>query len=184
LTMQSRGEHDDGLDRLDHSLRDLIGSHVLQLPRLSRIPGGGGHLLQTLVERAYNRQATIGPATELLLSTFPLDMPWSALRSLIEDRRGGAAGDMLEVEELGLPFVESLLVREREPNRRLSTWKETQGVSKMVYICRLLSETRGNVAKASRESGLHRSAIYQVLREHKIDLGRFRRRRKRRSPSQ
>ena len=80
--------------------------------------------------------------------------------------------DVVEFEDLGVPLMERALVKDSQENE-LESWQHFSKRTKHLYICRILGETRGNIAEASRLSGMGRNQIYKMLDELNVDRSAF-----------
>jgi transcriptional regulator with GAF, ATPase, and Fis domain len=76
----------------------------------------------------------------------------------------GLEGDLLEVQETALPEGWNF----REARRQVLASFERQ------FLCRLLTETGGNVSRAATLSGKERRALGKLLKKHGIDRCGFR----------
>ncbi len=48
------------------------------------------------------------------------------------------------------------------------TYREAVRSAKRAYLYRILSETGGNMAKAAKAAGVHRTTFYKLLEKHGI----------------
>ncbi len=108
-----------------------------------------------------------------LLSKLTSALTWPNLMALAEaiDHNSQAASPSNWITTI--PFFESSLIQSDDEGK-ICSWKEISDVPRFIYICWLLNKTAGNVAEASRLSGLTRAAIYSVIKDRKIDQQAFR----------
>lgn len=50
------------------------------------------------------------------------------------------------------------------------TYREAVTSAKRAYLYRTLSETGGNMARAAKVAGVHRTTFYKLLRHHGIQV--------------
>lgn len=50
------------------------------------------------------------------------------------------------------------------------TYREAMASAKRAYLYRILSETGGNMARAAKVAGVHRTTFYKLLERHGIQV--------------
>lgn len=174
MTLRPSSPGREPQERLSPALFCLIRENVLQIPTPAETPGGFSSFLDRLVDRACGSEKRLSPTIQCLSAHISPSTSWSVLQSVVDSQRFQSS-KRIEIEELGLSFFESAIVRRRTDGQHLAKWSEVVGIAKAVYICRILADTNGNITQACRLSGLRRNTVYDVLREFEIDSYKFRR---------
>jgi DNA-binding NtrC family response regulator len=174
VTVAGNAEPLRGIER---PLADLFVDSVVLIPRLDQMPRGPGVFLQSLVRRCCGTRVAVSPSIEAVLKILGGSTSLTMLRDAIQDTCGALSdpsGSTFEIEDAGMSLFESLLVKREGTKRTLTKWAEFGCEMKAAYVCRALSEARGNVANAARMTGLPRNAIYAVLRKSRLEAEDFR----------
>ena len=160
---------------LTDELAAMVGDRWLHVSDPTSIPGGLSRVVEHLLCSDASRPRSMGKAAMFLLSRFAGHSKWPVLKCALEQCNESANSRVLEVEDLGIPFIETLIATQSPDGASITPWDEIEVASKAVYLCRVLSETNGNIAEAARVSGLGRKAIYSALSKAKIDHSVFKR---------
>ncbi len=99
-------------------------------------------------------------------------LTWDNLRTFAEMSQGGRLGPPISNWVTTFPFFESTL--RGSDAEGVSSWKAISDIPRLIYVSWVLEKTLGNVAEASRLSGLTRAAIYTVMRDGHLDPQAFR----------
>lgn len=164
---------------LSDSFQALFQDYHITVPSFASIPDGGIRVLNRMINKrlGFEKKFPIGNAAKFLIETFRSQLSWVDVHIAVEkcvQNYWHKVPRVFEVEDLELPIIERSLMRKVEEETKLSSWDEFVQTSQIVYVCRVLSETGGNVAEASRISGLSRTSIYNILNEKSIDQEWFR----------
>lgn len=72
-------------------------------------------------------------------------------------------------------ITDDLLLPTRDPEGKgLRLLKDAKQNFEREYLVQLVELTGGNVSQAAKLSGKHRADLYELLRKHNLDPGKFR----------
>jgi len=72
-------------------------------------------------------------------------------------------------------ITDDLLLPTRDPDGKgLRSLKDAKQNFEREYLVQLVELTGGNVSQAAKLSGKHRADLYELLRKHNLDPGKFR----------
>ncbi len=162
----------DPIARIGDRLRRIIGDRVVRIPSPRDIPGGMKAVAISSHSSSCKEPRSLNPGIEKLLEAGLWGESWGMMPQFSSSDHGSE--NVIEPEMLGFSMFESAIVTRKDGKSVISKWKDVEIIPRAIYVCRVLSETKGNIAEAARISGMRRNAIYEILSHFKIDIDRFR----------
>lgn len=155
-------------DRLARRLQEVVGSNWIRLPRIRDLRDGGFLLVSRLLRDISTGRQYIGPAATWVLRNLSVSCGLPDVKGLVERAHDRCSSDRVEIEDLAMPVLETSIARMSGTERRLVSWERMRELLEAFYFSRLLSETCGNVTRATEISGIGRQAFYRKIRKHGI----------------
>ena len=179
ITAPLPSESNAPIGAIDESFFDLVGTNRISIPSMESDPNIGKKLFSRFISRQFGGRTVIGQSVECLFPRLKLQSHLLSLKYAVEmleaeSIRDDQGSQVLEIEQVSAPVLGSLLIKREAQGTRLAKWSEFGKESKGLYVCRVLSQTNGNIKEASRISGLNRNVIYKTLKEFGIDGKIFR----------
>ena len=162
----------DPFEEIGERLGGVIGNRVMKVPSPRELPGGIKATALFCQGQSTKEPRVLNPGIERLLEAGFWGDSWGIIPQFSSSLMGDDC--VVETEKLVFSMFESAIVRQREGKTEIAKWKDLEIIPRAIYVCRVLSETKGNLAEASRLSGMRRNAIYDILKQFGIDLDRFR----------
>lgn len=161
-------------------LGGLVSNSVFKLPRPEKIPGGVHRVVENLISRRFGGHVSISQSVTCAVNLLHEASPWTIFRSVAQERTSWITkrtGEEvpIELEGAGLALFETLLSQDRTEVHELPSWDKIGDTLQAAYVCRALSQTEGNILKASKITGLNRKVIYKRLNQFSINKESFQR---------
>jgi DNA-binding NtrC family response regulator len=124
------------------------------------------HFLDRVTASIGRDRATLSPEAEDVLRRYPWPGNIRELRNVLERALLLANESVLSPKELGL--------NNQQPRPRISSVDTnlTLGEMERFHIQAVLGEERGNIDRAARRLGIHRSSLYHKIKRYNLLLHR------------
>lgn len=165
----------DGVpETVGSELRGVIGSNWITIPQVADLTDNGRLLVGRALETIDRDRQWLTPSARWAIENMPLGYSLAEVPDALRRVRDRARSSPVEAENLGFPFLEACFEERLRRDQRFPAWSAIRESIERFYLCRVLSESRGNVTRAAELSELGRQAMHRRLRKLGIKPALFR----------
>jgi len=173
MTVETTGSPAKAMNAICPELRGLVKPKWTQMRDAEWTPEARVALTGRMLAGISKSQQYPGPSVAAILGKCAFSATLSDLKRAVERAHELGAIGHVDIEDFGMPVVEAQVVELRSGKKNLRAWRSAQVAFETYYLCRLLSQTGGNVSQAAKRAGVGRQSLYRAIKRCKIDLSAF-----------